>query len=118
VKWLVDTSVWIEHLRSADLRLATLLRENQVLTHSAIIGELACGRLPKRREMLEAMSLLPSVREATAAEVLRYVDTARWYGRGIGWVDAQLLVSARLSDAQVWTLDRRMDRLARATRSS
>ena len=114
MKWLVDTSVWIDHLDTTNLRLAGLLRDNAVLMHSAVIGELACGNLPNRRHFLEDISLLPRVREASFEEVLQAMDFLKLHGLGIGWVDAQLLVSSLLFAVPLWTLDRRLDRVARA----
>jgi len=109
---LVDTSVWIDHLRIGNPRLKGLLLENVVLTHPFIIGELACGSL-KNRQMI--MSLLRTIPEAVSAdhdEVLSLLESEHLYGCGIGWLDAHLLASARLSHAGIWTLDRCLARVA------
>ena len=108
MRWLVDTSVWIDHLRSGNARLIELLREDSVLIHPAVIGELACGTLRKRAETLANLRLLPRAPEASLDEVLHFIDEHHLHGRGIGWVDAQLLASAALSDASLWTLDARL----------
>ncbi len=111
---VVDTSVWIDHLRSGNLRLRTLLHEGKVLTHPFIIGELACGIVRNRSEILRLLQALPEARAAEHEEVLRFVEARRLFGRGIGWVDAHLLASALLSGAALWTLDRRLARVATA----
>ena len=108
MKCLVDTSVWIDHLRSGNARLIELLREDSVLIHPAVIGELACGTLRRRAETLASLRLLPQAPEASLDEVLHFIDERRLHGRGIGWVDAQLLASAALSGVSLWTLDVRL----------
>ena len=111
---LVDTSVWVAHLREGNSRLATLLDEMKVLTHPFVIGELALGQLSHRDEILELLGNLPSTKVATHDEVLSMIDRRKLAGSGIGWVDAHLLASSLLSDAPLWTLDRRL--AAAATR--
>ena len=112
MNWLVDTSVWIDHFRSGNDRLADLLRENIVLIHPAVIGELACGHLKRRGNTLDALQLLPRAPEVSGDEVLAFVERHRLYRKGIGWIDAQLLASSALSGAKVWTLDRALAKLA------
>jgi predicted nucleic acid-binding protein len=111
---LVDTSVWVAHLRQGSSRLATLLEEMKVLTHPFVIGELALGQLSHRDEILELLANLPAAKVATHDEVLALIDRRDLAGPGIGWVDAHLLASALLSDAPLWSLDRRLG--AAATR--
>ena len=111
---LVDTSVWIDHLSSADPDLARRLESGEVWCHPFIIGELACGRLVNRREILALLEALPAAEVAEHDEVLAFLDTHRLAGRGIGWVDAHLLASARLSRLPLWTRDRHLGALARA----
>lgn len=111
---LVDTSVWIEHLRAGNRRLKALLDEEQVLTHSFVIGELACGSLRNRTEVMALLEVLPQAREAEHREVLEFVERAQLHGRGIGWVDVHLLASARLSSAALWTFDRPLFKVASA----
>lgn len=105
---LVDTSVWIDHLRKRDERLVALLEADLVVVHSGVIGELACGSLKRRSEVLGNLSLLPKAVEASSEEVLAMIDARKLFGRGVGWVDAQLLASAALSGAQLWSRDRRL----------
>ncbi len=102
---LVDTSVWIDHLRADNRRLRSLLTEAEVLTHPFVVAELACGGLRNRAEVLALLRSLPEVAAAEHSEVMGLVERERLYGRGIGWIDAHLLASARLSAAPLWTFD-------------
>ena len=103
--YLVDTSVWVDHLRSGNERLKALLHEEQVLCHPFVIGELACGTLRNRQEILRLLRTLPSARIAENGEVLHFLEARKLYGKGIGWVDASLLASAVLTGCELWTLD-------------
>ncbi len=109
---LVDTSVWIDHFRVGNRGLQALLHEAKVLTHPFVIGELACGSMGNRVEILTLLKTLPEAQVAEHEEVLGFVDRERLYGRGIGWIDAHLLASARLSGAPLWTLDRQLLKVA------
>jgi predicted nucleic acid-binding protein len=109
---LVDTSVWIEHLRSGSAKLVRLLRSGQVWTHAFIIGEIACGDLRNRSRILADLAALPLAVSATDEEVLRLIDERKLWGKGIGWVDAHLLASAALSKCPLWTLDNALRRAA------
>jgi len=106
---LVDTAVWVDHLRTGDRTLEHLLDEGQVLVHGFIIGELALGVLRQRVATLEALHELPQAETATDREVLQFIERDRLFGLGIGYIDAHLLASTRLTpDAQLWTRDRRL----------
>jgi predicted nucleic acid-binding protein len=109
---LVDTSVWIQHLRTGETRLAELLTEGLVLMHPFVLGELACGNLKNRAVILRNLGVLPTVASATHAETLDLIQNRKLWGQGIGWVDAHLLASALLSNCVLWTLDERFKRLA------
>jgi hypothetical protein len=109
---LVDTSVWVDHLRAGVPALQGLLEAEQVLTHPFVLGELACGNLRSRVEILSLLGRLPLAQIAEHAEVMALVARRRLHGRGIGWLDAHLLASALLSDAALWTRDRPLDRMA------
>jgi len=109
---LVDTSVWVEHLRRGLPRLATLLQGGEVLIHPWVIGELACGNLRNRSQVLDLLQGLPEAPLASDAEVLLLIERDRLMGRGIGYVDAHLLAAARLSDCRLWTQDRRLAAVA------
>ncbi len=105
---LVDTSVWVEHLRHGLPRLATRLQEGKALIHPWVIGELACGNLRNRAGVLELLQGLPAAVVASDREVLLLIEREQLMGRGIGYVDAHLLASAKLSHCQLWTQDRRL----------
>jgi predicted nucleic acid-binding protein len=116
---LVDTSVWIDHLRIGDPQLTALLQEAQVLAHPWVIGELALGRLSGRSEILGLLSNLPPAKLATEAEVMTVVETRHLFGRGIGYVDAHLLAATLLTtDASLLTRDRRLAAVAADLRIS
>jgi predicted nucleic acid-binding protein len=106
---LVDTSIWIDHLRADNSALKRLLDAGRVLMHPFVIGELALGRMRQREIILAALSDLPRAEVATDAEVLGFVNREALFGRGIGYVDAHLLASARLTaGATIWTRDARL----------
>jgi predicted nucleic acid-binding protein len=109
---LADTSVWVRHLRQTDLILARLLDENLILIHPFIIGELACGNLKNRNEILGHLGTLPMAKTADHDEVLRWVESQKLAGKGLGWIDAHLLAAASLSEAEIWTLDKCLQRAA------
>ena len=108
---LVDTSVWIEHLRGGSQELESLLMENQVMCHDFVIGELACGNLKKRAEILRLLGSLEMAILAETNEVLNLVDKHRLYGRGLGWIDVHLIASALLSGVKLWSLDKPLTRV-------
>ncbi len=110
---LVDTSVWVEHFRRGDPGLNALLGREDVECHPFIIGELACGSLQRRSEILALLQRLPHVPVANHDEVLRFVERHRLMGRGIGWIDAHLLASAMLGGTHLWSRDRRLSDVAR-----
>jgi predicted nucleic acid-binding protein len=110
---LVDTSVWIDHIRAADALLTSLLVEERVLAHPYVIGELALGSLKERDIVLGSLLDLPSASLATPEETLHFIANAALFNRGISYVDASLLASARLSPGvMVWTRDKRLQRVA------
>ena len=105
---LVDTSVWIDHLRKGEPLLQDLLSAGQVAIHPYIIGELACGRLSHRAEILKLLSELPLVAMASNEEVLHLIENHRLDGKGLGWIDAHLLASSLLDHIPLWTRDRKL----------
>ena len=106
---LVDTSIWIDHLRRSETALSALLNTSQVCTHPMIIGELALGSLRDRKTILRLLSDLPSTPLAAHAEVLPFVEKHALYGLGLSLVDAHLLAALRLSSPnQLWTRGRRL----------
>jgi hypothetical protein len=113
---LVDTSVWIEHFRAGNDRLKSLLLNEQVLCHPFVVGELACGALGKRGEILRMLKALPEAHFSEQQEVMSFIETQRLYGCGIGWVDAHLLASTLLTRCAIWTFDKPLRRAAAALR--
>jgi len=114
---LVDSSVWVDHFRRPDPRLMRLLEAGEVLTHSLIIGELACGNLASRRTTLALLQELPKADEASSGEVLAFIERGRLHGTGLGVVDVHLLASMLLSDAELWTRDQPLAKAAARLRS-
>ncbi|HEU4384583.1 MAG TPA: type II toxin-antitoxin system VapC family toxin [Anaeromyxobacteraceae bacterium] len=110
---LVDTSVWVDHLRRGSPRLRRLLEDGEVLGHPFVIGEVACGALANRVEVLDLLGSLPRAVEASHVEALHALQAHRLHGKDLGWVDVHLLASALLSDAGLWTLDAALGREAR-----
>jgi hypothetical protein len=110
---LVDTSVWIDHLRTGDATLAALLNSSQAMMHPFVLGELACGNLQQRLELLALLKALPQITVARDDEVLFFIDRHTLMGRGIGYVDAHLLASVALdAGVRLWTRDKRLQALA------
>jgi len=105
---LVDTSIWFSHLRKGNARLKTLLENAEVACHPLIIGELACGNIKNRTEILSSLHALPAAVVAKHEEVLRFIESHHLMGRGLGLIDVHLLASALLTRAPLWTADRRL----------
>ena len=106
---LVDSSVWIDHLRSGDATLAALLDAGRVLAHPFVIGELALGSFRQRDAIVQALRGLPPSIVASDEEVLAFIEGHRLFGLGIGYIDAHLLAAALLTPgAALWTRDRRL----------
>ena len=110
---LVDTSVWVDHLRRGNARLERLLNDALVLVHPFVVGELALGVLKRRSQVLGLLEEMPQAEAASHDEVLEFVDRHSLAGSGVGWIDVHLLVSAALSGVSLWTLDRRLANAAR-----
>jgi predicted nucleic acid-binding protein len=112
---LVDTSVWIDHLRRANSALAVALSEGGVVQHQFVTAELALGSLAERERFVSMLGLLPAAPVVTQRELLTFITEHRMHGTGLGMVDAHLLASVtRLPDTTLWTLDKRL--AAQATR--
>jgi predicted nucleic acid-binding protein len=110
---LVDTSVWVDHLRAGSETLAGLLDRGEVLAHPFVVGEIALGGLRQRERILTALSRLPAAAVATHAEVLHFIDRRALFARGVGYVDVHLLAAASLTaGARLWTHDKRLNELA------
>ncbi|MGH8653249.1 MAG: type II toxin-antitoxin system VapC family toxin [Gammaproteobacteria bacterium] len=110
---LVDTSVWIDHLRKPEPHLIAALEAGQVLMHPFVVGELACGNLNNRVELLSLLHDLPPAPVATDAEALGFIDRRELMGRGIGYLDVHLLASVALAGTtRLWTRDKRLAAIA------
>ena len=109
---LVDTSVWIDHLRIGDPELASALQSCEVLCHPHVVGELACGNLRARDKVITLLQALPVSPVVSDKESLCFIDNYSLMARGIGYIDVQLLASARLAGAHLWTRDKRLQTVA------
>jgi predicted nucleic acid-binding protein len=105
---LVDTSVWITHFRAPISDLQVLAANSDLAIHSAVIGELAAGNLPRRTQTLADLDALLPVDEPDAKWVLAFLETHRLSGRGLSWVDIQLLAATHANRIHLWTLDTRL----------
>ena len=112
---LVDTSVWVDHLRRGDAQLVALLNNASVLMHPFVVGEIACGSLADRADVLGLLQALPAASVAEQDEVLRFVELHRLWGKGVGYIDVHLLAATSLtSGAALWTRHRRLGEAAAA----
>ncbi len=105
---LVDTSVWVAHLRTGNIGLETLLNDGHVVCHPFIIGELACGNLKNRSEILSLLQAFAMATQVDYEEVVQFIDNYRLMGKGLGYIDMHLLASAILTHIPLWTLDKRL----------
>jgi predicted nucleic acid-binding protein len=105
---LVDTTVWVDHLRRGDAVVVDLLEHLQVTVHPFVVGELACGHIRNRPAVLAALGRLPAVPVMGHADVLAFIEANKLMGRGLGWVDVNLLVSADAAGEKLLTRDRRL----------
>jgi len=105
---LVDTSVWVEHFRSGTSGLEALLNDGHVVCHPFIIGELACGNLKNRTEILSLLQDLPMASRADDDEVIQFIGDHKLMGKGLGYIDIHLLMSALLTGIPLWTIDKRL----------
>ena len=103
---LVDTSVWVEHFRSGNIGLENLLNEGDVASHLFITGELACGNLSNRAEIISLLRALPMANHADHEEVMHFIENYKLMGKGLGYVDMHLIASSVLSNVPIWTLDK------------
>lgn len=110
---LVDTSIWIDHFAKSDTVLAAALDEGRVLGHPFVIGEVALGSIPRRRQILRDMRRLPLAEVAQTSELLEFIERSELFGVGVGYVDAHLVASAYLTpEAMLWTRDTRLRAVA------
>ena len=109
---LVDTSVWIKHLRESDKNLIRLLEQGLVACHPFIIGELACGDIKNRYEIINLLNDLPSTDILDHSEIMEFIEYRKIMNKGIGYVDVNLLGSALVSETPLWTFDKALTRIA------
>ena len=110
---LVDTSVWVDHLRKGSRALAAFLEDGRVLCHPFVIGELACGNVQNRAEILSLLAALPAAAAAGHEEAMHLLSDRKLHGKGLGWIDIHLLASALLTGCRLWTKDRALAAAAR-----
>lgn len=110
---LVDTSVWVDHLRRVELELVRLLDDGDVCIHPYIVGEIACGNLGNRYEILRLLENLPIAKIADHKEVMSLIEQRALMERGVGYVDVHLVASSLLSECRIWTRDKRLGTLAK-----
>ena len=110
---LADTSVWIDHLRRGNKRLSELLSDGHVVCHPFVIGELACGNIQNRTEILTLLTALPGAPCAGHDEALHLVTDRKLHDKGLGWIDVHLLASALLGGYGFWTMDKALAVAAR-----
>lgn len=112
---LVDTSVWVQHLaRTPSAMLASLLDDGRVAGHPFVVGELACGHMRQRQEILGRLALLPSLEVAGHDDALALLERRRLQGGGLSWIDVHLLASALIGHVSLWTLDKPLAAAARS----
>ena len=110
---LVDTSVWVDHLRKGNSELVALLKEGVVLCHPFVVGELACGGIRNREEILALLRALPKATVAENEEALALATDQRLHGKGLGWIDVHLLASSLLTGCPLWTLNKALQAAAK-----
>ena len=109
---LVDTSVWIKHLREGDQNLIRLLGQGLVASHPFIIGELACGGIKNRHEIISLLTDLPSTEILDHSDIMEFIENRKIMNKGIGYIDVHLLGSALVSDTPLWTFDKALRKVA------
>jgi predicted nucleic acid-binding protein len=109
---LVDTSVWVSHLSEGNVGLEALLNDGIAVCHPFIIGELACGNLRNRAEIISLLETLPAAVQAEHEDVMNFIEKYRLMGKGLGYIDVHLLASAVLTNIPLWTLDKKLNEIA------
>jgi predicted nucleic acid-binding protein len=109
---LVDTSVWIAYLRDGNVRLETLLNNGDVVCHPFIVGELACGNLKNRSEILSLLQALPMATHVEHEEAMQFIENYTLMGKGLGYIDIHLIASAVLTKIPFWTFDKNLNEIS------
>lgn len=110
---LADTSIWIDHFRKGNDKLVSLLDAEEAAIHPFVLGELACGNLANRKEIIALLHALPDATEVEDDELLLFIEHRRLMGRGIGLIDAHILASCCIDSCLLWTGDKRLQVLAK-----
>ncbi|VAX34997.1 Toxin 1, PIN domain [hydrothermal vent metagenome] len=110
---IVDTSIWISHLRKKNILLTKELLTTNILIHPFIIGELACGNLKNRKEFISLLQTLPQTQTVTQEEILYFIEHHQLMGLGIGFIDIHLLASTQLTKSLLWTADKKLHAIAK-----
>ncbi len=105
---LVDTSIWISHFRKSNPHLMDLLLDELVACHPFVVGELACGNIKNREEIISLLKALPQAQVAEDDEILQFIEHKKLIGIGIGLIDVHLLASSLLTNLDLWTADKRL----------
>ena len=106
---LVDTSIWVNHFREGNPVLEQLLNNGDVMCHPFIIGEIACGNLKNRQEILLLLQNLPEAKKASHREIMYFIEQRNLMGKGLGYIDMHLSASALLTNVRVWTYDNKLN---------
>lgn len=109
---LVDTSIWVSHLRETNDDLVELLNDGEVVCHPFIIGELACGNLKNRAGIIALLEALPAALVVDHEELLSFIEARKVMGKGLGYIDVHLLAAAILTGVSLWTLDKKLEKVA------
>jgi predicted nucleic acid-binding protein len=109
---IVDTSVWIDHFRHGNINLESHLVKGRVATHPFVLGEVSCGNLKNRAEIIELMASLPIAQMAEHHEVITMLEQRKMYGQGIGWIDMHLLAACLINQFALMTLDKPLQKIA------
>lgn len=110
---LVDTSIWVDHFRKTSGKLSSLLEAEEVAIHPFVLGELACGNLRNRKEIIALLHALPHATKVEDDEILLFMEQRHLMGRGIGLIDAHILASCCIDDCLLWTRDKRLQVVAK-----
>ena len=110
---LVDTSVWVLHLREGNIDLERLLNNGEAVCHPFIVGELACGNLKNRIEILSLLQALPAAIQADHEDIMQFIENHQLMGKGLGYIDMHLLASALLTEVSIWTADKRLAEISK-----
>jgi predicted nucleic acid-binding protein len=110
---LVDTSIWIDHFNNSNNELIKLLNLNKVCIHPFIIGELSCGDISNRKEILSLLKALPRIEPALEEEVFTLIENRKLFGIGLGYVDINLIASALIHDVKIWTDDKSLKKISK-----